>query len=197
MPGGKSPPLVKWKAYQETVPTANDYRTWFADTHHNIAILTGDIIVADVDEPSLLGLVMEKCGETDVISKTPGGGYHLWYRKRRGAEIGNRVDVRGHDFDLRASGGYAMVPPSRTEDGLYEWLGLGLREISSLPVFKVSWTRERVRRTFRPIERAGEPAEAAHHGLVRTLPTSKGPSPGSAGTTAPCTLPGFSFRNST
>ncbi len=150
--GQKAPPLVKWKRYQTEAPTLDDYRAWFADATRNIALLTGEIVVADVDDPALLNLVTEKCGETSVISKTPSGGFHLWYRKRRGPHIGNRVDVKGKELDLRAEGGYAVVPPSRTRAGAYQWLGVGLPAISDLPFFRVSWTRERVRRVIRPID---------------------------------------------
>jgi hypothetical protein len=154
--GAKAPPLVKWKPYQDRSPTAEEYRAWFSDVRRNIAILTGDIVVADVDDPSLVDLVMEKCGETNVISKTP-HGLHLWYRKRQGTHVGNRVDVRGRDFDLRAEGGYAIVDPSRAGNGSYEWLGSGLPAKSELPLFKVSWTRERVRRSLHPIEFTDHP----------------------------------------
>jgi len=150
-PGAKAPPLLKWKEYQARVPNEEEYRTWFADTRRNIAVLTGEVVVADVDDPSLLDLVMEKCGETEVMSKTPSGGFHLWYRKRRGLHVGNRVDVRGRDFDLRAEGGYAIIPPSQTDAGRYEWLGQGLPVIAELPLFKVSWCRERVRRRLHVI----------------------------------------------
>ena len=102
--GKKAPPLLQWKRYQTEAPTVDNYRSWFDDDARNIAILTGEIIVADVDDPALLDFVVEKCGETKVISKTPSGGFHLWYRRRRGTHVGNRVHVRGRDFDLRAKG---------------------------------------------------------------------------------------------
>jgi hypothetical protein len=117
--------------------------------------------VADVDDPSLVEFVMAKCGETTVISKTP-RGLHLWYRKRRGTHVGNRVDVRGREFDLRAEGGYAIVGPSKTNNGPYEWLGSGLPAKSELPLFKVSWTRERVRLTMHPIVSVDNPDVMVH-----------------------------------
>ncbi|HYV34141.1 MAG TPA: bifunctional DNA primase/polymerase [Gemmataceae bacterium] len=153
MPGKKSPPLLKWKRYQSEAPAPETYRDWFADNSRNIAILTGETVVADVDDPSLFEFVMEKCGTTKVVSKTPSGGFHFWYRRRRGVHVGNRVNVRGHDFDLRAEGGYAIVPPSRTKAGKYEWLGAGLGAISELPLFKVSWTNKR---TSRPVVKFGQ-----------------------------------------
>lgn len=148
----KAPPLLKWKRYQSESPTLDDYREWFSDAARNIALLTGDIVVADVDDPALLDLVVEKCGEPGAVSKTPSGGFHLWYRKRRGTHVGNRVDVKGREFDIRAEGGYAIVPPSSTDVGRYEWLGEGLPAISELPLFKVSWVRERVKRVVKPME---------------------------------------------
>jgi len=164
-PGKKSPPLVKWKRYQREKPNLDDYRAWFADGLRNIAIMTGEIVVADLDDPALLGFVMEKCGETTVISKTPSGGFHLWYRKPHGIHVGNRVRLRGRHFDLRAEGGYALVAPSRTEIGAYEWLGEVPASISALPVFRLSWTHEPT--TTRSIQIPPSTSEPSRNGIAR------------------------------
>src|SRR5205807_2403127 len=47
-------------------------------------------------------------------------------------------------------GGIEVIAPSVTADGEYRWLGEGLRPVSELPVAKVGWTRERVRRAVTP-----------------------------------------------
>jgi Bifunctional DNA primase/polymerase, N-terminal len=68
---------------------------------------------------------------------------HLGYRARQGVDVGNRVRIKGRPIDLRASGGYAIVPNSVNAAGVaYRWLS-EVPPLAELPLFKVSWTRER------------------------------------------------------
>ena len=108
--------------------------------------------MADLDDANLLDLVMDKCGKTEMLCRTPRGGYHAYYRARKGVRVGSRIDVKGKELDLRAEGAYAVCPWSRTGQGHYEWIGRVL-PVEELPVFKVSWTRERTpRRVVTPVE---------------------------------------------
>ena len=49
---------------------------------------------------------------------TPSGGYHIYVPV---SGIGNKVGWVPH-CDYRGLGGYVVVPPSRTEKGLYQWV---------------------------------------------------------------------------
>ena len=77
---------------------------------------------------------------------------HLGYRKRKGVVVTNQVKIKGMDIDIRTDGGIEMIPNSSTEKGTYRWLGEGLFPISELPVAKVGWTRDRVRRVMKPLD---------------------------------------------
>lgn len=150
LPGTKVP-AIKWKRFQTEVPTEEDYCAWFADTRTNIALITTGLVIFDCDDPEKEKLVLEECGETTHRIRTPRGGVHLGYRARKGVVVGNRVRIKGLDIDIRAENGLEMLPPSRTEDGEYRWLGSGLIAIADLPVAKIGWTRERTRRVVKSL----------------------------------------------
>ena len=60
---------------------------------------------------------------TAVSSKTPTGGYHIFYQHRD--DIRNTVGKLGPGLDIRGEGGYVFVPPSQTEQGAYVWCSGG------------------------------------------------------------------------
>ena len=147
---GTKVPAVKWKRYQSVAPTLSEYREWFDGTPMNIAILTGEVVVVDCDTPDIAGLVIDHCGETPTICLTPRGGCHLWYRRPSGIVVGNHVRVQGHPVDVRAEGGLALIPPSRTDAGMYAWMS-ALLPVSDLPIAATHWTVE-PRRPLCPVE---------------------------------------------
>jgi hypothetical protein len=54
------------------------------------------------------------------IARTGGGGQHLWFTG--GSEIRNSAKIGGEPIDVRGTGGYAILPPSRHSSGrAYEW----------------------------------------------------------------------------
>jgi hypothetical protein len=143
---GEKVPLVKWKAFQTEAPTPAMYEKWFKDTKNNIAVLTSGMVLFDCDRPDKEELVLGFCGETPWKVRTPRGGVHLGYRKRKGVEVTNQVRIRGEPIDIRTDGGLEILPFSTTEHGRYEFLGPGLVAVADLPVAKIGWTRERTRR---------------------------------------------------
>src|SRR3989442_6816816 len=81
---GTKVPAVKWKEWQTAMPSLDTQREWFADTRMNIAIVTTGLVIFDVDDPEKEKFVLENCGETSHKLKSPRGGVHLGYRRRRG-----------------------------------------------------------------------------------------------------------------
>ncbi len=157
-PGSKVP-LVKWKEWQHELPPEELIRQWFRSAC-NVAILTTGMVVFDCDDPDEADRVVGECGETPHRLTTPRGGVHLGYRRRKGVKVGNGVKIRGRMIDLRTDGGMEMIPPSFTEHGRYVWTTDGLRPLSELPVASIGWTRERTRKTVRPVLSGGEPGPA-------------------------------------
>jgi len=149
-------PLVKWKAFQDAKPTRDLYERWFKGTRNNIALMCGELVVVDCDSPEMIEIVLAHCGNTPHKVRTPSGGCPLGYRARKGVALMNKVRVKGEPIDLRVRGGLEMIPNSVIDSNRYEWLGSGLRAISELPLFKVSWTRERTRNRARSVVFHGE-----------------------------------------
>ena len=81
--------------------------------------------------------------------KTP-RGLHLTYRARLGVVLHNQVKIKGLDIDIRTDRGLRLIPNSRTEHGVYAWLG-ELRPVAELPVAKIRWTRERTKKRLQSI----------------------------------------------
>ena len=89
---------------------------WTINPDYNIGIATGKvsgIVVLDIDKPDL-----EYKGLKTPNSKTGGGGRHYFFKYNEKVKtcvgLFDKVDVR-------ADGGYVIVPPSET-DGIYEWV---------------------------------------------------------------------------
>lgn len=154
---GTKVPMVRWKPYQAELPSPETLRAWFADVRTNVAVVCTGLVIFDVDQghhaahhADLVARVLRECGDTPHKIKTP-HGLHLGYRARSGVALQNKIDVKGMDIDIKTSGGLEMIPPSRTEEGEYTWLGSGLRRVADLPVAKIGWTRERTRRLMKPL----------------------------------------------
>jgi hypothetical protein len=79
----------------------------------NIGALTGlsGVTLVDVDEPGLVDQMLARCGVTPLITATPRGGSHLWYRAA-GERGGNLRETEGLAVDIKAAGGLIVVPPS-------------------------------------------------------------------------------------
>src|SRR5207244_4453186 len=105
----------------------------------------------DVDDPGLLEVVIEHCGDTPMRCQTPSGGMHLYYAMRRGVHYGNAVRIKGKPLDLRCEGVYAVCPLSRNEVGVpYEWAG-DVIAAGDLPPINVSWLRAKKRLVVVPL----------------------------------------------
>src|SRR5947209_1230526 len=139
---GEKVPLVKWKPFREAAPTPELYERWFKDTRNGIALLTDGMVLFDCDDPEKVRLVLDECGDTPHRIRTPRGGEHLGYRRRKGVEVTNRVQLRGLPIDIRTDGGLELWPFSWTADGTYAFVGDPLVPLAELPVARIGWTRE-------------------------------------------------------
>lgn len=112
---GKTP-LIKWRGtrgVREAGATALAQKF----PGENVGILTGvrsKVSVVDVDEAGLLDTMLARCGDSPLITKTPSGGFHAYYRFNGERNV-NRLD--GLKVDIRGEGGFVLAPPSRRSDG--------------------------------------------------------------------------------
>ncbi|MCP3680302.1 MAG: hypothetical protein GY782_08655 [Gammaproteobacteria bacterium] len=117
---------VKWEEFQKRQATEDEIKEWWAKwPDANIAVVTGKVsgglAIIDIDEQKGFEAIQEYIPDTleFPISKTPSGGEHFWFRTNANISNNSRV-VPG--CDLRAEGGYVLVPPSANGNGKqYSW----------------------------------------------------------------------------
>jgi hypothetical protein len=108
-------------------------RWWQRCPDSMIGVPTEGFVVVDVDVApddrqaawrAWLDLATPHGWEVDdtVMAATPRDGLHIWWCCPDGAEVRNSASKIAPHIDIRASGGYAVVPPSVSDSGPYEWL---------------------------------------------------------------------------
>jgi hypothetical protein len=133
--GTDKKPLVKdWP--QKATTEKTQIRAWFDQTHPpNLAVTSGDasgFFALDVDGPegqaSLAALEQRHEPlklEEMAIATTPSGWYHFYFQMPA-FNLRNSAGQLGPGLDIRANGGYVLVPPSRAighggQMGDYDW----------------------------------------------------------------------------
>lgn len=122
-------PRIKWKEFQETLPTEEQVTDWWTKFPDDpIALITGSlsgVVVVDCDNEEALHAAFD-CGMKSPFRAKTKRGHHLYFRHpedgiRRGPKAG--INSRGSDWpkinglDFRGDGSYALVPPSKN----YSW----------------------------------------------------------------------------
>jgi len=89
--------------------------------------------VVDVDDSDQVDEIRGRCGETRLVTRTPSGGVHLWYR-HDGEHCRNLRRV-GLNADVKGQGGMIVVPPSfnRSNGRPYEFETGSWDDLSRLP----------------------------------------------------------------
>lgn len=142
--GADKRPLVKWKSYQERLPTVQELRDWDRSfPEKNIAIITGPIsklVVVDCESREDAEWFYRERGQSPTMVQTR-RGFHLYFR-HPGQPVKNGQRIGGR-YDVRADGGYVLAPPSTHKDGRYKWVEkCPLRFPRELPPFKPEWRPE-------------------------------------------------------
>jgi hypothetical protein len=138
VPGGKMP-ATPHGCLDATSDTDTISRWWAENPARNVAISTDGLCVVDVDvmEDGSANPWLEAVSdsiEPGATSITPSRGLHWWFRQD-GVPLRNTASRIKKRVDTRATGGYVVVPPSRTENGGYSWSeDIPLPPADSLPV---------------------------------------------------------------
>ena len=132
--GGKSP-LTK-HGFLDATTDAAALRLWSKKwPDANLAIPTGErngLLVLDID----MDLAKGKNGEASLSNltakygplpnttevRTPRGGRHIYFKHPGGKKFPTRSNHPATGLDVRADGGYILIPPSRTSHGEYSYL---------------------------------------------------------------------------
>ena len=117
-------PRIKWKAFQDTLPTEEQVTEWWTKFPNDpIALITGAIsgvVVVDCDNEEALHSAFDAGMKSPFRAKTK-RGHHLYFKHPQDGIRG--VNSRGADWpringlDFRGDGSYALVPPSTN----YKW----------------------------------------------------------------------------
>lgn len=141
-PTGKAP-LVRWKSLRRPISEAR-LRQWLTDPRFadaNIGIATGPsgITVIDCDTPNSLDQLIALFGPTPIMIATPRGGHHLYYRSA--GEGSGPLRSGGLKMDMKAGGGFIVIPPSICRAGehagqSYKFITGSWAEIGNLPAVR-------------------------------------------------------------
>jgi len=148
-PGSKAPAIAGWGRKGELAqswgfePAAlhsvdspkipvETYIQWASEYRdYNVLVFPATIgaFVVDVDDITLLDLVLEACGDTAIrtISGRPGGGVHLWYRGVSSSQ-NNVIPM----VDIKGTGGYVIAPGSIHRTGAEYDGSQGMRDFLSV-----------------------------------------------------------------
>lgn len=131
----KKPVITDWP--NNATKDTSILKAWFERQNYNIAVITGEksgFFCLDVDgeagKDSLLQLEKQYSpisADTVCIASTPSNGVHYYFKIPENLDLRNSAGKLGKGLDIRANGGYVVVPPSRVinKDGIeahYEWL---------------------------------------------------------------------------
>jgi hypothetical protein len=126
-PRGKAP-ATPHGVLDATCDPAQIRRWWGAMPQANIGLACGPsgLVVIDVDGPQGLESwerLRARFGFDDAtVQSATGAGLHFLFAAPQGCEIGNSAGKLGPGLDVRARGGYIIVPPSVHPTGwVYAW----------------------------------------------------------------------------
>jgi len=150
---GTKVPLPGSRGHLDASDDADLARLWWQQMPAaNIATATGvrsKIWVLDVDpknggDETLAELEAQHGAlPLTVRVQTPSGGEHLWWQwPANGPEIRCSASRVGPGLDVRAEGGFVVVPPSRLANGRgYRWIANGARAIADAPAWLIHLTQ--------------------------------------------------------
>lgn len=130
-PEEKRPFMTNWLQYTKVRATHEMVDNWLTTlAGAGVGAVTGRIsgmIVLDVEHdcPFPIEELLKKY-PTQMVSRSGSGGYHLFYQYPVGvSKVANRVRIF-EGADLRADGGFIVLPPTRHPNGnRYEWVKRG------------------------------------------------------------------------
>lgn len=142
---GKQPALASWKQYQTKAPSPVEINQWFSSLDPSptgVAVITGRIsrlTVIDCDTAKAAELWTTHFPESPLVTRTGGGGVHIYYQAPT-ETVRNRVNIGGHQIDIRGEGGYVVAAPSSHNNGsAYTWQSFLMSSKLELPVFDPKW----------------------------------------------------------
>lgn len=130
----KKSPVVKWREYQNRLPTSLEVSEW-AGKYNAIALVTGKqsgVVVVDIDEvdqskyPYLISPVR--------VRSAFSGGRHYYYKYDSSLKnFGPQAKIEGVPMDYRGEGGVVILPGSNLGEFKYEWEAFEPEILTAIP----------------------------------------------------------------
>jgi putative DNA primase/helicase len=112
---------MKWPLAMIGVPTGTPIGAVVVDIDAGVDTKTGEVF----EVGGIIANLEVKIGTSLPVTwtvETPRGGRHLYFNLPTGVAVGNRSGLIER-VDVRGTGGYVVVPPSRRDDGAsYRWV---------------------------------------------------------------------------
>jgi hypothetical protein len=95
----------------------------------NIGFSPGDaeLLVFDIDPGATIDTLNKALDgylpDTELAARTPRGGHHLYFKLNGGETVRPSASQVAKHIDVRSSGSYVLLPPSKTDAGEYKWVG--------------------------------------------------------------------------
>lgn len=144
---GKKPLIKAWQ--RNRLSGARIKRLAAQHPTANVGVVCGlsKVVIVDIDDPKLLEAMLLRFGESPLVTRTPSGGFHLWYRQ---VEPMTKTDLKSEGFnvDILASNPFVVVPPSRNfkTGNCYCFDRLDWDCLAHLPEFRSDALRTKPRR---------------------------------------------------
>lgn len=145
MPGAKKP-CVRWKPYQERLPTEDELRQWaclFWPQAGVAAILgpVSNLFTIDVDGVEAHEALIARLGKEPQVPKVRSGSgdpfrYHLHFLYPTNVRTKAKATPWHPKLEFRGKGGVVILPPSQHKSGnVYEWSpGQSLDDLALTPL---------------------------------------------------------------
>ena len=146
--------LIKWKEYQDRLPDLEEIDQWWTKyPDANIGLVTGKIsgvVVFDCDSKEALDYVQNKGLPTTVAVQSSKPYKQHFYFKYPEIQDGEIKSLNGRyyyklDLDVKANGGFVVLPPSihETTGTRYRWVNLPIRtEIAEMDIWQLEFCME-------------------------------------------------------
>jgi len=125
----KKPLIESWKKYQTQKASEQEIKAWWGKwPEAGIGLVTGrisGICAVDLDKykPDYNEETVQEIIPDSTVTptaRTPRGGSHLLFAMPED-DVRSKNDLQS-GVDLKAEGGYIILPPSKNDSGCYEWI---------------------------------------------------------------------------
>jgi hypothetical protein len=106
-------PMVTWRTWRAPLSQTRIESLIEKFPRANISVICGPsgVTIVDIDDPEIIDRMIGRFGPTPLITASPRGGVHLWYRSSR-ERCYDLQSTEGLKVQIKGIGGQVAVPPS-------------------------------------------------------------------------------------